>query len=415
MGLLMADTRHLTPDTRRGNVRAMKAAVHVPYVAWRNGRPRFAPGASLRALGFKGQDLKHEDGRWYSFEETQGWWLKQAAAIKAARKGAAPSPRSPAVRASAQLVTVGELVAEIFARPEFNGREVVDGKRRRRPRKASTVAWYRKLAVVVETDHADVWTSPARAITGAIAEAVIDKIEASRGLATARGCRALLSMTWGRLGRRHALGANPWRELELPVLEARLRPGTREEIAAMVAAADAIGLAEVGDMIWLGLNTGQRQNDRVALNVDQVKGGRLVLKQSKGDRPIAVRLLPQTLRRLDAARDRRKAQTVQWRELVIDERLNQPWTARNYNDAWRQVRDEAAKLVPSCMTLRDQDLRDTALTWLEDAGAPDNEKAAVSGHTEASFPRMKRHYVAPSNARADAAIDKLATWLKEKP
>lgn len=43
----------------------------LPYIVWRKGRPRFVPGARERALGFKGRDLRHEDGRWFSLEEAE--------------------------------------------------------------------------------------------------------------------------------------------------------------------------------------------------------------------------------------------------------------------------------------------------------------------------------------------------------
>lgn len=47
----------------------MRAEIKLPYVAWRDGRPRFVPGARERALGFKGKDLRHPDGRWFSLAE----------------------------------------------------------------------------------------------------------------------------------------------------------------------------------------------------------------------------------------------------------------------------------------------------------------------------------------------------------
>lgn len=59
------------------------------YMVWRDGRPRWAPGASVRALGFAGQDLKDEHGQWLKFE----------AAIAAADE---INARVDAVRASMQ-------------------------------------------------------------------------------------------------------------------------------------------------------------------------------------------------------------------------------------------------------------------------------------------------------------------------
>lgn len=45
----------------------------IPYISWRNGRPRFNPGVSLRAAGHKSCDLRHDDGSWYSFKEADEW------------------------------------------------------------------------------------------------------------------------------------------------------------------------------------------------------------------------------------------------------------------------------------------------------------------------------------------------------
>lgn len=45
----------------------MKAKV--PYVKWRDGRPRFEPGPALRRRGVRGVDLRHPDGTWFLLHE----------------------------------------------------------------------------------------------------------------------------------------------------------------------------------------------------------------------------------------------------------------------------------------------------------------------------------------------------------
>lgn len=49
------------------------------YFSWRDGRPRWIPGPGLRERGFRGRDLKREDGTWLSLEEA----LMAAASINA--------------------------------------------------------------------------------------------------------------------------------------------------------------------------------------------------------------------------------------------------------------------------------------------------------------------------------------------
>lgn len=54
----------------------MRIDGRVPYLNWRDGRPRWEPGPALRRRGWKGRDLK--DGR--------GNWLDLGAAMDAARE-----------------------------------------------------------------------------------------------------------------------------------------------------------------------------------------------------------------------------------------------------------------------------------------------------------------------------------------
>jgi hypothetical protein len=58
------------------------------YIRWRNGRPRFEPSSREKALGFYGQDLKHYDGRWYTWDEAKAWSDKRYEEIVAARHAA---------------------------------------------------------------------------------------------------------------------------------------------------------------------------------------------------------------------------------------------------------------------------------------------------------------------------------------
>lgn len=55
------------------------------YVAWRAGRPRFTPSSREIALGFKGRDLRHASGTWFTREEAETFSRETYAAIVAAR------------------------------------------------------------------------------------------------------------------------------------------------------------------------------------------------------------------------------------------------------------------------------------------------------------------------------------------
>jgi len=58
--------------------------VRLPYIVWRDGRPRFVPPGHVRKLGFKGQDLRHAGGAaaWFTYEEARTWADAKLEAIK---------------------------------------------------------------------------------------------------------------------------------------------------------------------------------------------------------------------------------------------------------------------------------------------------------------------------------------------
>ena len=58
---------------------------HLLYIRWRNSRPRFEPGPRERALGFKGKDLRHEDGRWFNAGEARAFSEKKFIKIRQLR------------------------------------------------------------------------------------------------------------------------------------------------------------------------------------------------------------------------------------------------------------------------------------------------------------------------------------------
>ncbi|WP_127523631.1 GIY-YIG nuclease family protein [Mesorhizobium sp. Z1-4] len=64
-----------------------------PHVVWRGGRPRFSPGPELRLAGYKSFDLRHEDGRWYTLDETVAWSSDFIARRTAPAKAPPPAER----------------------------------------------------------------------------------------------------------------------------------------------------------------------------------------------------------------------------------------------------------------------------------------------------------------------------------
>lgn len=66
--------------------------------------------------------------------------------------------------------------------------------------------------------------------------------------------------------------------------------------------------------------------------------------------------------------------------------------------------------MPEVADLRDQDLRDTAFTWLATSGATDSEIAAVTGHSPTTIAQMKKHYLAINPEMAANAVTKWDAW-----
>ncbi|MGE0212277.1 MAG: hypothetical protein AB7S41_11330 [Parvibaculaceae bacterium] len=384
--------------------------VKIPNVVWRGGRPRFSPGPALRALGFRGEDLRHDDGRWYDLAEAARWSEAKAADI--ARLRQAPAGALPLLRpVKGAPVTLGELVARALRRPEYRGEAIVDGKRRRRPKSKGTVRFYQGMSRTLQSFDAELWAAPAAALSPLAAEGLLERIEAARGLATARGVRALLSVAYTREGKAMP---NPVKDLELPELDPRVRAGEIEEMQALMAAADRIGLPFVGDCILLGLMSGQRQADRLALEDGGLIEGRYLFRQRKTGAVVMVPPTRELQARLAAAKARRKHMVVQWPHAVINEATGRPYVGGTYNRDYRLVRTEASQHCASIADFQDRDLRDTAVTWLARAGCTIPEICAITGHSEKSAYTILKHYLARHPEMADHAIAKMVAWLEAK-
>ncbi|WP_371346983.1 hypothetical protein [Ancylobacter sp. IITR112] len=440
----------------RGAASMAKLTIRIPNVSWRDGRPRFNPGPKLRKLGYKGEDLRHADGRWMSPQEAAEWAHARATEVAGRRKAKAETGRLPAIRRPRHQ-TIQGLADEWFESPKFRGGEV-KGKRVEAGLSAVTAADYKgKLASLWKYDPA-LAQEPPPAITPQLAQAIFDRMWEERGLAAARSAVAVLSSLWkwAKARGRGGITLNPWIGLEKPMLEPRLCVWEDFEIAAMVAAADAWGRPEIGDAILFGLFTGQRQNDRLAYEragTDDAK--RLVFRQSKTGAVVAIPAAPQLAARLEAAERRRfsmplvgrpegresqqEADARARRLVIVDETGRRPFLRDWYKHVFMRVREVAARgLVhtslgtelgpeqptgtenwrlqpcPSVATKRDQDLRDTAVTWLARAECNVLQIASITGHSLASIHTVLKHYLALHPEMADTAISKLMNWMEQR-
>ena len=404
----------------------MKNSVHIMHMKWREGRPCFAPSPRLYALGYKGRDLKHPDGKWYSHEET----TTESNRIIAEAASQIPTGHcSSNKHADRQnIISLSQLVEKLFSLPEFQSREIKDGKKIRKGLSAATVKGYRSNARTVEQAAArlaakkggeSLWLSPAALWSPTIANAILHEIESHSGLHTARACRTFMSQLWSRLAAKEA-GVNKtlWSEIDkLPVPEGRVRPWEPAEFMHMVRTADEMGRSDVGDLITFGAFTSQRQTDRLGWHSAVDHGTHIIGKQQKRGKNVRIYKLPLLTFRLEAAKQRRLAHKVQWPHLFIDEQAQKPWAIEGdwYRHVFARIRAKAAETMPSCATLRDQDLKDTNQTWLDRAGADPDVMARVAGHDPISAAQLqKQHYVAENTARQDAAVLMVGVYLEGK-
>ncbi len=406
--------------------RRSAVSVRIRHVVWRQGRPRFQPGPGLRALGFTGRDLKTEAGAWLTLDEVSKWVAALEREIEVIRAKARPKRRAAASTAPAQdtatpvIHSLGHVVADALARRRAAtlepGRDrAANGARSLpvRPLAPKTLHWYHQLAGRLAAVAPDAWAMPAAHVDAAAARALYEQLNEAIGHATARGIIALCSMSFAD-ARRHGTAAtagNPFQDLGIPGSPARVRVGSPDEIAALIAAADAMGRPEIGDMVMIAVWSGQRQADRLALAItDRGEGGRVELRQAKTRAVVSIPVAGPLAARLSAARTRRLARGHVSTRAVIDETTGQPMTADLYRRLFRLARTAAAKSVPSIADLTDQDLRDTAVTWLSRAGCTIPEICAITGHALQSATQILQHYMLIDGTLADTAIAKLTRW-----
>jgi integrase len=389
-----------------------KVTIKIPYIVWREGRPRFEPGENLRVLGLKGKDLRHPNGVWFKAEESRDWVddvLKPQIAQARARK--AQGLRAKPARREA-CYTICNLFQDFFASPRLKGTEVSAGRRVQRGLKPRTIADYKYKAKVLEKDHVELMASEAASVTPPIATGVYEKIWEQRGLSMARSTIRVLSAaySWGIRRGKISMAANPWLSMGIETPEARLRAGSVAEMDHLIATADSFGRPEIGDAIMLGLWTGQRQADRLEFIDRGLEEGRRIFRQNKTGAGVIIREAPELTARLNAARERRKSHKIQHAHIIIDEVRGCPFTGDYYRKLFAKIRTKAAETMPGLADFTDQDLRDTAVTWLARAGSTIPEIASITGHSLQSITSILKHYLVLDASLSDSAVAKMIEW-----
>lgn len=385
--------------------------IKIPHVVWREGRPRFVPGHSVRALGYKGKDLRHVDGRWFDLNETIDWskhFSEELATRRQQEKLKEAKPKKK-VRNHARkgYISFGELLANWHRERTEVSRQV--GKPTQR-----TLKWYADNIEAIRQFDEELWTIPATAITKVMAHGIYKKLREEKGVSYSKALVSTIRPAFGWAEREKGLvSQNPWTDLRMTTPPPRLRVGTIDEMKHLIATADLMEREDIGDAIMLGLCTAQRQNDRLLFKLQSNEGSDLLFKQSKTGAIVLVPAIPSLLSRIEASKQRRAKLRKPYPFLLINEDKGLPWgeDGDTYRKAFRVVCNEASKTLPSLKGFRDQDLRDTAVTWLASAGCTLPQIASVTGHSIENIHKILKHYLARTPDQASEATQKLMAYL----
>lgn len=389
---------------------------------YRDGRPRWIPAPGLRKAGWKARDLKDPQGKFLSeglsrdaaraINAAVAAWragdLVPAAFADMAPPGAAEDGSTGAMPLATDRLSIGKLLDAYLDSREFKGskdaRGIVTGGRM-----PSTQRGYRNsLKRLVDTlagfavlpakddpaalDAYDLAVATVRAAHVSILEPaetaegmtnlLYDAYWALHGHSGQHQAYGVLAATsaWLKWCQKHqsATVRREWAsDVSRDTPPGRIRPWTVAEFRAMVTAADALGLHSIGDAIVLGLDLSWSLKDRTQLPWSRLVNDRAFTGadgRAKTGRVGGTPLTSLGRNRVALIRARQKAMDAHPTHPIWAETTRTPYDEEgsHYRRQFNKVRIEAAKSLPSCAEIRDQDLRDTAFTWMKNAGIDDD-------------------------------------------
>lgn len=389
---------------------------------YRDGRPRWIPSPALRKAGWRARDLKGADGVFLSEGLSRDAARDINAAVAAWRRGelvaegfAAMAPAGAAhtatgLPAATDRLSIGRLLDAYLDSREFLAL------------RSSTRTGYKsslKRLIDVLAGHTTPPDrhDPAAVASHALAVATIraSRVDIFQPAETSDGvddvlyraywllhdkvgkhqAYAVLAATsvWLSWCRRHqSRTIDNWaKEVRRDTPPGRIRPLTWPEIEALVRAADEEGLPSIGDAVVLGLDLSWSQADRLALTWPRCRNGRALTGAEGRQKTGRVGGTPMT--RLGRARVaqillRQRAMPARPTHVIWCEVTNAPWSADLYRKYFAKVRAIAARTCPSVIDARDQDLRDTAFTWMTNGGLDNSQIASRTLQSRAHIAQL---------------------------
>lgn len=388
------------------------------YLKWRDGRPRWEPGPSLRAAGFSGRDLKdlHEN------------WLSKGAAVEKAEELNAEVDEWRATGEKRKKEPVSKKhprsLRALYERWSGGDDESKASPKWKKLSRSSKVDYKSKLRIFLDTElDEESNTKFGEIAIGALQKHHLynmwEEMVEARGHTMANGLIRVISSMLSHAPRIGWRADNPALKLGMDGVAPRVCVWSPSEIAHLVKTADAMGLYSIADACVIGLQTVQRRGDVLALEMPAIAGERSIFRQAKTGARVSVPYTEPLAERLEVIKSRRRQGKVVELEtegqLVILDEEGRPYEGdagnTRFGRSFRQVRAEAAKEMPSIAGKQFLDLRDTGITRLALAGCTVPEIRSISGHTLKTIHEVLRHYLALDDRMADAAIAKLKIWM----
>lgn len=382
------------------------------------GKPRWIPSPALRKAGWRARDLKDAAGAFLSEGLSRDAARAINTAVAAWRAGGLVDPAFASIAPEGATVagdqglpqavdrlSIGRLIDAYVESREFAGskdaRGVVSGGL-----KPTTQAGYRKsLKRLVDTlagfavlpDRADPAAVARHALAVATVRAarasILEPVETATGMtnllydtywklhahAGAHQAYAVLAATsaWLKWCQKHQSSTirRSWAsDVSRDTPPGRVRPWTVQEFTVMRATADDMGLHSIADSLVLGLDLSWSLIDRLIMTWPTLTGDRATAARSKTGRVGGTPLTGMARARVALIRARHAAMDAHPTHVLISEATGQPYDPEgsHYRNQFAKVRAAAALKLASCAEIRDQDLRDTAFTWMKNAGLSDD-------------------------------------------
>lgn len=335
------------------------------------------PPAEARARGVKPVEL--DAGR-------LTWSVRKAAELN---RQAARGPRAPVVGQ-----TIGHLIDDYGQSLRFRRLKPVTQVKYRDNFRLIRAKWGPRLVADFDKPAMNTW---------------YEALHRARGAWMALGLMRAMSLLFAHAELRgwRPEGSNPCQRLKLEIPKGRRRTADWAELDALLAAADAAGLVQVGHAILLSLLQGQRQTDVLGARASQFH--QLALPAEREGEPAAtiwVWLFERSKRGNDAfavLHDETVARIgadllgrTDDGPLLVDDRTGQPWSPRLFGARFAEVR--AAAIKAGCRALKGlqyRDLRRTFGALGRRGGASKSDVADVLGNSAAVNQHLGDIYMAP--------------------